>query len=189
MAYLVPCDLQLQKAHLLQPVKLTLFIFVFALSGEERFLISYFPESEAMVSEVECLCAWLRDQGYDAIVDSMASVEIAALGRDRWITQQIKKAKKILIIISTGYLKLCAEDLEGTAGSASKQRVDVRFVFAEYFKTLSCSKFICIELESCTCKNTAQESDYPWMEHSYKWPRDRDKILHRMNDRNPLQIA
>lgn len=159
-------------------------------AGDEHFLISYFPESEAMVANVESVCAWLRNQGYDAIMDHMASVEIAALGRDRWIHQQIRKAKKIIIVKSTSYLKLCAEDLEGTEGPVSKQRVEVRFVSAEYYRTLSGSKFICIELEGCTCKNKAQESDCPpWMEHSYKWPRDRDKILLRMNDRNPLQIV
>lgn len=159
-------------------------------TGGDRFLISYFPECETMVSSVERLCAWLRSQGYDAVMDNMASVEIAELGRDRWITQQIRKAKKIIIVKSTSYLKLCAEDLEGTAGPVSKQRVDVRFVSAEYYRTLSGSKFICIELEGFTCKNKAQEADCPpWMEHSYKWPRDRDKIVLRMNDQNPLQIA
>ena len=153
----------------------------------ERFLISYFPESDEMVSKVEEMCAWLRSKGYDVLMDKMASVEIASLGRDRWIQQQITRAKKILIVKSAGYLKLYVQDLEGVGGPVSRHRVEVRCVSDEYYKTLNRSKFIWIETEGC--KKVQELDGPPWMEDVFLWPSDHEKLLLRMSDKNTIEIV
>ena len=47
-----------------------------------------------------------RENGYDVIMDAMVSHEISSLGPTKWAEVQIRKAKKVLVFLSPGLLKL-----------------------------------------------------------------------------------
>lgn len=72
----------------------------------ESYYSCYYPESEAFRQQVAAIVNKFRANGYNVIMDAMVSHEISSLGPTKWAEVQIRKAKKVLVFLSPGLLKL-----------------------------------------------------------------------------------
>lgn len=86
----------------------------------ELYYSCYYPENEAFRGKVASIVNFFRKNGYDVIMDAMVSSELSSLGPTRWAENQIRKAKKVLVFLSPGLLKLASAD--GCDGTQSQVR-------------------------------------------------------------------
>ncbi|KAL9955671.1 hypothetical protein ACROYT_G037024 [Oculina patagonica] len=153
----------------------------------ELYYSCYFPENEAFRGKVASIVNFFRKNGYDVIMDAMVSSELSSQGPTRWAENQIRKAKKVLVFLSPGLLKL-ASSADGCEGTQSQ---DINRVWMElevlrdlYTQNRSAAKMVCITFPDLPV--TSQ--DVPvWLKVSYKWPGDVREILKRLNDRPSIK--
>lgn len=152
--------------------------------GPEFFYACYFPENEKFTRAVAGIVNYFRQNGYPVVMDVMSSNEMVDLGPTRWAEQQIKKAHKILVFLSPGILRLCgAADEDKQSLHQENERVwyEMSLLRTIYSQTHSAAKMVCITLPQGMVIDTR---DIPlWAEMRYRWPKDKRKILNRLNDR------
>ncbi|XP_074638612.1 uncharacterized protein LOC141897069 isoform X1 [Acropora palmata] len=153
-------------------------------AGPEFFYACYFPENEKFTRAVAGIVNYFRQNGYPVVMDVMSSNEMVDLGPTRWAEQQIKKAHKILVFLSPGILRLCgAADEDKQSLHQENERVwyEMSLLRTIYSQTHSAAKMVCITLPQGMVIDTR---DIPlWAEMRYRWPKDKRKILNRLNDR------
>ena len=167
---------------------LTCFCLYFSV---EFFMASYYPESMKHTNDVASIVNWFREKGYDMIMDKMASNEISSKGPMRWAECQIKRANKVIIFMSPGYVRLCEDDEEVAQGSSDDvKRVwyEMRLLKNMYCNTHSSAKMVCVLID----EKIATQDLPPWAQVRYRWPKDREEIIKRLNDNveiTPAKVA
>ncbi|CAH3156619.1 unnamed protein product [Porites lobata] len=150
-------------------------------NGNESYYSCYYPESEAFRQQVAAIVNKFRANGYNVIMDAMVSHEISSLGPTKWAEVQIRKAKKVLVFLSPGLLKLSLgyEDMPRSE-DANRVWCELEVLRSIYNRSRSAAKTVCLELPDMPVSS---------MEHPvffkviYKWPNDFEKILRGLNDR------
>ena len=152
--------------------------------------MSYYPESDEYIGKVVNLVGRFRSQGYDMVMDRMATTEISSLGPERWTVRELSRARKVLVLCSRTYVELCIDRDEalGPHATQTDKRVlyEVGLLADHYFHTLSASKMVCIQMGG----DSIPGKDVPlWMRVTYRWPDDFKNILHRLNDKNEFEAV
>lgn len=156
--------------------------------SSEVYYSCYYPENEAFRGEVASIVNFFRENGYEVIMDAMMSSELNSQGPTRWAENQIRKAKKVLVFLSPSLLSLASAD--GREGNCNPSQ-DINRVWMElevlrdlYTRNRSAAKMVGIELPGLPVK----PQDLPvWLKNSYKWPKDVQEILKRLNDRPSIE--
>lgn len=95
----------------------------FSLSlSTELYHCCYYPESEAFRSNIASIVNRFRSDGFNVIMDSMVSSQISSEGPMRWAETQIRTAKKVLVFLSPGLLRIAS----GNINDVQSQDVQVR---------------------------------------------------------------
>ena len=88
----------------------------------ELFHCCYYPEHEAFRCQVASIVNRFRSDGFNVIMDSMVSYQISSQGPMRWAETQIRMAKKVLVFLSPGLLRIAS----GNISDVQSQDVQVR---------------------------------------------------------------
>ena len=118
----------------------------------------------------------------------MDSIELSSKGPATWAEFHIEKAKKVLVVLSPGYLRLYAgneEDAQGWSDDIKRVWYEMKMIKSTFFHTLSAAKIVCVLMDK---KMTTQKLP-AWAEVTYCWPEDKDKILRRLNDTREIEPA
>ena len=110
------------------------------------------------------------------------------MGHARWVEFQIQKAKKVLVFLSPGYLRLCMDDEKvARCSSDDIKRVwyEMRLIKNTFCHTHSAAKIVCVLMDQ---KITIQKLPV-WAEVTYCWPEDKVKIAMRLNDTTEIEPA
>lgn len=153
------------------------------------YVVSYYPENPEYVERVVALVTWFRDMGYDMVMDRMATNEMCARGPQWWTSKQISRSRKVLVLCSRTYARLCIhrDEAVGPFPTEDVTRVlyEVGLLADIYYQTASASKMVCILMDK-----HLPVGDLPlWMRVTYKWPEDRDNILRRLIDKNEFEAV
>jgi len=154
-------------------------------TSQELFHCCYYPESEAFRCHVASIANRFRSDGFNVIMDSMVSYQISSQGPMRWAETQIRMAKKVLVFLSPGLLRIAS----GNISDVQSQDVqEMRRVWLEldllrdhYAKTRSASKMVCVAISEVPVNSL--NTPLLWAKVIYKFPEDYDKILQRLNER------
>lgn len=154
-------------------------------TSQELFHCCYYPESEAFRCHVASIVNRFRSDGFNVIMDSMVSYQISSQGPMRWAETQIRMAKKVLVFLSPGLLRIAS----GNISDVQSQDVqEMRRVWLEldllrdhYAKTRSASKMVCVAISEAPVNSL--NTPLLWAKVIYKFPEDYDKILQRLNER------
>lgn len=154
-------------------------------TSQELFHCCYYPESEAFRCHVASIVNRFRSDGFNVIMDSMVSYQISSQGPMRWAETQIRMAKKVLVFLSPGLLRIAS----GNISDVQSQDVqEMRRVWLEldllrdhYAKTRSASKMVCVAISEVPVNSL--NTPLLWAKVIYKFPEDYDKILQRLNER------
>ena len=122
------------------------------------------------------------------IMDKMDSNEISSKGPATWAEFHIEKAKKVLVFLSQGYLRLYAgdeEDAQGSSDDIKRVWYEMQMIKSMFCHTHSAAKIVCVLMDK---KVTTQKLP-AWAEVTYCWPEDKDKILRRLNDTTEIEPA
>lgn len=153
-------------------------------------MASYYPETSKYTEGIATIVNWFREKaGYDVIMDKMASDEMSSLGPMEWAESQIKKASKVLVFLSPGYVRLCANCGElaqaRTPDEIKRVWYEIRLLKTVFCNTHSSAKMVCILMDEII---NVQDLP-PWAEVRYRWPKDRDEILKRLNNKTEIAPA
>ena len=121
-------------------------------------------------------------------MDKMDVPEMSSIGPPTWTEYRIQKAKKVLVLLSPGYLRLYVGDEEvGKNSSDDIRRVwyEMRMIKNTFWSTQSTAKIVCVLMDK---KMTTQKLP-AWAEVTYWWPEDKDKIFRRLNDTTEIEPA
>lgn len=151
-------------------------------------MASYYPESVVHAENIASIVNWFREiGGYDVIMDKMASNEISSKGPMTWAESQIKKAYKVLVFLTPGYVRLCADDevAQGSTDDIKRVWYEIRLLKSVFCNTHSAAKMVCILMD----ENINIHDLPPWAESRYRWPNDREEILKRLNNKTEIAPA
>lgn len=149
---------------------------------KEMYYACYYPEGEEFREHVASIVNYFRQNGYNVIMDVMASGEITAQGPTRWAENQIRRAKKVLVFLTPGLVNLSQDGRSDNSQSQDINRVWIELEVLRdiYTRNRSASKMVCITLPDAPIKSMALPL---WAKISYKWPADAQEILKRLNNR------
>ena len=155
-------------------------------------MVSYYPENETYVTKIASIVNWFRENGgYHMIMDKMATTEITSKGPAKWSESQIQKADKVLVFLSPGYNAMYAQDEKMPQNfSDDEKRVwyEMHLVKNMFCSTQSAAKIVCVLMDD---KMNTWDLP-PWAEVTYHWPKDKEKIIMRLNDTAeiaPVEVA
>ena len=155
-------------------------------------MVSYYPENQTYVTKIASIVNWFRQTaGYHMIMDKMATTEISSKGPMRWAESQIQKADKVLVFLSPGYNAMYAHDEKMSQNSSDDEKrvwYEVQILKNMFCCTRSAAKIVCV----LTDDNMNTRDLPPWAEVTYRWPKDKDKIIMRLNDTTeiaPVKVA
>lgn len=78
------------------------------------YYVCYYPESDEFRQQVASIVNYLRQSGYNVVMDVMVSEEISSQGPTRWAERQIRKARKVLVFLSPGLVNLAQDEMTDT---------------------------------------------------------------------------
>ena len=167
-------------------------MFNFTGNPQLSYMVSYYPENETYVNNIASIVNWFRENaGYHMIMDKMATTEITSKGPTKWAESQIQKADKVLVFLSPGYNAMYAHDEEMSQNSSDDEKrvwYEMHLLKNMFCSTRSAAKIVCVVMD-----NEMDNRDLPpWAEVTYCWPKDKEKIIMRLNDISeiaPVEVA
>ena len=144
--------------------------------------MSYFDENDEYTEQIVKIVYWFRENGYDVIMDKMATPEISCLGPAGWAEEKIRDAPRVLVFFSPSYIKICrnCEELTSAPAPVTVSRVwyEINCLMSAFRISRSSAKTVSILMD-----DEVAVSDLPtWALHDrvYKWPRHREQIVRRL---------
>ncbi|KAK2569404.1 hypothetical protein P5673_006330 [Acropora cervicornis] len=148
----------------------------------DMYYVCYYPESDEFRQQVASIVNYLRQSGYNVVMDVMVSEEISSQGPTRWAERQIRKARKVLVFLSPGLVNLAQDEMTDTVMTQDINRVWIELELLRdiYTRNRSASKMVCITLPNAPVKCLPLPL---WASTKHKWPKDVKKIFKRLKDR------
>ncbi|XP_065070594.1 uncharacterized protein LOC135695433 [Rhopilema esculentum] len=145
---------------------------------KEKVYVSYFPDTENYLESVQNLVAKFRkDFSINLIMDLLHKTEISELGLARWCHKQLSESKKIILVISKEYLKICQVWQAGNTDAKCSNDVnrvcnDLQFVVDKMFERKKNSDLIIILAD-------VKQKELPEFlrgKQIYSWPKSKDEF-------------
>lgn len=150
--------------------------------SNDIYYVCYYPESDEFRQQVASIVNYLRQSGYNVVMDVMVSEEISSQGPTRWAERQIRKARKVLVFLSPGLVNLAQDEMTDNVMTQEINRVWIELELLRdiYTRNRSASKMVCITLPNAPIKCLTLPL---WASTKHKWPKDVKKIFKRLKDR------